>query len=345
MISSFLFPRKHLHFCEPKREARCYPPEKESRVIRDVQDCCRHFPCLLPQLERYMFDLHQPMRLVLNGTIPVNYKGSRYQIPVMIWCQPHYPNEAPIPYVRPTADMVLRERHPNLARDGRVYLPHYLSIWDSTQYSLYGLVLAMIRVFSVEPPVHSRPTAHSKPSDEYERRNLISTLSERATKRLKEAGDDATAELGLLMDRKDSALSKRNTAKEQVQKALTDREAATDIWEQLSSRKNQLETWAHDVSETRASEDPHVDDILHYSDMTYHQIAENLAKDHAYTDTMDQVDEAFVRGLIDHETYIKDVRKLGREQFFPRALAIQLRNANEMRSKEASAKLTPANSN
>lgn len=276
--------------------------------------------------------------LVLNGVIPIIYKGVTYQIPVMIWCRPHYPNDAPVPYVRPTSSMVIRERHANVDKEGRVYLQHYLSIWDPSQYSLYGLVLAMIRVFSVEPPVNSRPSVQGNANDESERRRLINTLSKRVSERLTDVNNDAVGELGQLLQRQEFVAKSDANANREAEQTKHELMNSTITLQQLTQRKQELDKWRLGIDmaarqnsddATVVSDSDEVDSVLHYDDILVHQIAESMAKDHAYTDTLDQVDEAFVKGVIDHESYMKDVRNLSREQFFPRALRKKLELARQ----------------
>lgn len=68
------------------------------------------------------------MELVqLNGTIPVRFKGAVYNIPVCIWLMDTHPNNAPICYVRPTADMSIKVSM-FVDQNGKIYLP-YLHDW------------------------------------------------------------------------------------------------------------------------------------------------------------------------------------------------------------------------
>lgn len=239
--------------------------------------------------------------------------------------------------------MVLRDRHSNVDSNGRVYLQHYLSIWDPNQFTLYGLVLSMIRVFSLEPPVTSRPTPRPPPSDEQERRKLISTLSKRISERLNDTNNDAFTEIAQLLQRKEVATKNKEKASEEARISETEVESVKSTVQHLSSQKSKLETWVGDVANSQESDEVSIDDILHYKDANLHQIAKSMAQDHAYNDTLDQVDEAFVKGVIDHDTYIKDVRKLGREQFFPRALRKKLEAATARTPREPTANSASAN--
>lgn len=214
--------------------------------------------------------------------------------------------------------MVLRERHRHVDREGRVYLQHYLSIWDPSQFTLYGLVVAMSRVFSAEPPVNSRPIRAAPPADEPERRRLIASVSQRLSARLTDVSNDAVMEIAQLLDRKTNIIQRDESASEEMR--LKTEQYADDVerLNLLEERKQELERWDETTKHVRNETD--VDVVLQYREIMLKQIADSMAEDHAYADALDQVDEAFVKGVIDHETYMKDVRNISRDQFFPRAL-------------------------
>ncbi|KAI0559662.1 ubiquitin-conjugating enzyme E2 variant 3 [Gracilaria domingensis] len=265
------------------------------------------------------------MRLViLVGVIPVKFRQVTYQIPVAIWCGPHYPDDEPIPYVRPTPEMVLRTRHSHLDTEGRVYLPHYRAQWDPTQHNLYGVVVAMIRVFSIEPPVHKRPTIPAPASNEPERRRLISTLTTRLSERFNDASEEAVTDICQLLKQKDDMVrSGQSVTKEMRLRALQLEKTRREM-QQTEADKQALLEWQstinrHDEQDGQ-NHQLHVDDILEYSDMLDEQICTCIAKDGAFSDALDQLDEAFVKGVIDQDAYMKYVRDISREQFFPRAL-------------------------
>lgn len=54
--------------------------------------------------------------------------GHNYNIPVSIWLMDTHPNNAPICYVKPTPDMVLKVSR-TVDHSGKVYLP-VLHFWD-----------------------------------------------------------------------------------------------------------------------------------------------------------------------------------------------------------------------
>lgn len=59
-------------------------------------------------------------------------------------------------------DMEIKRQHKHVDTTGLCYLP-YLSQWRGVQSNLVGLVSELIRVFSIEPPVFSKPKNHVPP--------------------------------------------------------------------------------------------------------------------------------------------------------------------------------------
>jgi hypothetical protein len=63
----------------------------------------------------------------LFGTLPVMFRGATYNIPLSIWVPHAYPRQAPIAFVTPAKDMMIRpSNHVDLA--GKCYHP-YLANW------------------------------------------------------------------------------------------------------------------------------------------------------------------------------------------------------------------------
>mmetsp|Transcript_5390 Transcript_5390/g.16321 ORF Transcript_5390/g.16321 Transcript_5390/m.16321 type:complete len:285 (+) Transcript_5390:374-1228(+) len=94
--------------------------------------------------------------LKAQGTIPVHYQGAKYNIPVVIWLEEHYPRCAPLVYVRPTPNMVIKHGHTYVDNSGQVAIP-LLQNWTYSQNNtLVDVVLQMSQVFGAEPPLYSR---------------------------------------------------------------------------------------------------------------------------------------------------------------------------------------------
>jgi ESCRT-I complex subunit TSG101 len=66
--------------------------------------------------------------LLLSGTVPVLFRGVTYNFPIACWVLYGYPREAPLVFVKPGPDMMIRMSQ-HVANDGRIYHP-YLSQWS-----------------------------------------------------------------------------------------------------------------------------------------------------------------------------------------------------------------------
>lgn len=121
--------------------------------------------------------------LTLQGTIPISFRGATYNIPVAYWIPHAYPREAPIAYVVPAANMLVRQSQDvdlsgliktdflrAWTRKWEVSYCSYLDgcIWPYDPYSsrsmqgnnLLLLTETLQGIFSREPPLYAKPAQH-----------------------------------------------------------------------------------------------------------------------------------------------------------------------------------------
>ena len=80
-----------------------------SKCKSEILNAVKIYRGLSPQFETFTFDNGDEKQLLnLHGTIPVDYKGSTYNIPVCLWFLYEYPNTAPMGFVVPTKEMQLK---------------------------------------------------------------------------------------------------------------------------------------------------------------------------------------------------------------------------------------------
>ncbi|PCG95793.1 Steadiness box [Penicillium occitanis (nom. inval.)] len=128
------------------------------RTYHDVARALAQYPSFGPRTDVYTYENGTPSLLLhLVGTLPVSFRGSSYNIPIDTWIPSTYPLEAPIVYVTPTPDMVVRSGQ-HVTLEGRVY-HHYLAHWHETwdRSSIVELFAILRDIFSKEPPVKGRP--------------------------------------------------------------------------------------------------------------------------------------------------------------------------------------------
>lgn len=133
---------------------------------RDVLNVLAHFNDLRPKPEDFVFnDGAKKNLLQLDGTIPVNYKGSVYNIPICIWLMDTHPYNPPMVYVKPTATMQIKQGR-NVDANGKIDLP-YLREWRFPNSDLVGMIQILTIVFGEEPPVYSRVPQSQPPQPRY----------------------------------------------------------------------------------------------------------------------------------------------------------------------------------
>jgi len=66
---------------------------------------------------------------MIDGTVPIMFRGQQYNIPINIWLNRNYPLSPPIIYVVPTNNMVIKPSK-HVDNNGKVYMP-YLHFWHS----------------------------------------------------------------------------------------------------------------------------------------------------------------------------------------------------------------------
>lgn len=131
-------------------------------TIREVINVIQVYRSLTYRLEAFVFNNGNRKDLLnLDGTIPVNYKGAYYNIPICIWLMDTHPQNAPLCFVKPTADMSIKVSI-YVDNNGKIYLP-YLHEWSQHGSSLQQLIQAMISAFGEIPPVYSKPRNEARP--------------------------------------------------------------------------------------------------------------------------------------------------------------------------------------
>jgi len=135
------------------------------RLQQDVNELlASHRANLKPQVQRF----GHAVLCMLSGTVPINYRGAQYNIPVTLYLDPPYPSTPPRAFVTPTESMGIKDKHPAVGDRGMIWLP-YLNQWrplDRGNSNLVGVVTCIIGEFSKNPPVYAKsstPQAQVQP--------------------------------------------------------------------------------------------------------------------------------------------------------------------------------------
>lgn len=132
------------------------PFQNRKRVKDDIGRVMLNCKTLMPKIGALVSNTGVESKvIVLGGTVPIFYQNVQYNIPVEIFVTQKYPAEAPKIYVRPTPNMTIKQNHRHVDLQGLVFLP-YLHEWNA-ESNLSGLVEITSSVFSIEPPLFSKP--------------------------------------------------------------------------------------------------------------------------------------------------------------------------------------------
>ncbi|TKY89317.1 hypothetical protein EX895_001848 [Sporisorium graminicola] len=134
------------------------PYTDRDRVFADVDRVLIAVSSLSPKTEVFTFnDGRTQLLLTLDGTIPVNFRNTTYNIPVAYWIPRDYPREPPMAFVAPTPDMAIR-KGPNVDPSGEIG-GDYLRRWRSKPEAcnLLDLIHDCQHMFGREPPVYAKP--------------------------------------------------------------------------------------------------------------------------------------------------------------------------------------------
>jgi len=109
----------------------------------------------------------------MGGTLPIDYRGATYNIPVKLYVVAQYPRQPPIAYVSPTADMAIRPNHQHVGSDGMCYMP-LLHSWQSSPYAhnnnLTNVAMELQRIFATAPPVFAKSQLQSQQQQQQQQR-------------------------------------------------------------------------------------------------------------------------------------------------------------------------------
>eukprot|EP00184_Porphyridium_aerugineum_P001286 CAMPEP_0184697210 /NCGR_PEP_ID=MMETSP0313-20130426/4241_1 /TAXON_ID=2792 /ORGANISM="Porphyridium aerugineum, Strain SAG 1380-2" /LENGTH=716 /DNA_ID=CAMNT_0027155975 /DNA_START=160 /DNA_END=2310 /DNA_ORIENTATION=- len=132
-----------------------YSSSVEERIVSEIGQALREFSWLVAKVGRSRTsDGNTASFLCLEGTIPTNYNGKRYNISTVVWIPHHYPLFAPMVYLIPNATIAVKPDHPNVNQGGLVSV-QYMNDWDSSNSNLLGLLQVLRAIFSDMPPMYS----------------------------------------------------------------------------------------------------------------------------------------------------------------------------------------------
>ncbi|CAA2934524.1 protein ELC-like [Olea europaea var. sylvestris] len=136
------------------------------------------YPSLQPKTATFTHNDGRTVNLLqADGTVPMLFQGVTYNIPVAIWLMESYPRHAPLVFVNPTRDMIIKRPHAFVSPNGVVSIP-YIQNWVYPSSNLVELARNLSHFFGRDPPLYSqRKHSNPNPSPNYASNNLSSVNS------------------------------------------------------------------------------------------------------------------------------------------------------------------------
>ena len=258
--------------------------------------------------------------LSVVGTLVIRYRGTPYNLPIELVINAGYPRRPPKAFVRPTPDMMIRDRHAHVDGSGVVYLP-YLSSWQP-RCDLVRLVQEMSTTFGNDPPLFARP--QNQPPVQQIPTTPISPsvqIKQHATLRVRRAATLRLAQLKAAIDVELKAQQKlhalTDSAAETERRAAASRRAADAAVLELGAAQDSLRRWY-----AATYEDPPVPSLNGDADAA--ALLAALARANAAEDALYELDAALADGRVGFDDFIRDVRRLARKQFFDKMRAAKI---------------------
>eukprot|EP01080_Neovahlkampfia_damariscottae_P007835 gene7835-12309_t len=323
----------------------------KQRIIQDISLAVSSLPTLKPTVSTLTHDNGKRSTLVnLSGTIPMYYKGGKYNIPVCIWVVELYPYHPPICYVTPTQNMMIKPRHKHVDSAGRCYLP-YLTDWQAKTSTIYEMINYMSAIFGNDPPVYQKPTTTNvqnqsvyKPQQQQPQKSLQQQqsqpqqssssssffgipsffqsqpktedlLTKKVTENVEKYKNDAVREIDDAM-KKQVELNQRSAHLEEAFKQLeTDKRNCVEAINYFDQKGKEIDIWL-----SQHNDELDIDQVVAVSDEQSQQILELVAMDHSIDDAVYYLDKALEKKMIEFDKYIEIVREISKKQFMQKAL-------------------------
>ncbi|XP_047943807.1 protein ELC-like [Salvia hispanica] len=133
-----------------------YAEDMKWHIRQHLMHLVEAYPSLQPKTAVFTHNDGRAVNLLqADGTVPMSFQGVTYNIPVLIWLMESYPRHAPLVFVNPTRDMIIKRPHPFVSPNGVVSIP-YLHSWLFPSSNLLELTRNLAHFFARDPPLYSQ---------------------------------------------------------------------------------------------------------------------------------------------------------------------------------------------
>eukprot|EP00879_Flechtneria_rotunda_P001207 GHRR01001354.1.p1 GENE.GHRR01001354.1~~GHRR01001354.1.p1 ORF type:complete len:500 (+),score=179.45 GHRR01001354.1:389-1888(+) len=139
--------------------------ERYKWTIREhLSELLKMFPNLTIKVSEFHTNDGRMIHLVkAEGTVPIHYQAHKYNIPIVLWLPERYPLQAPIVYVCPTSNMIIKTGHSFVDASGLARSP-CIAHWLHPSSDLSSTCQEMAMLFGAEPPLYTKPPGYVAPT-------------------------------------------------------------------------------------------------------------------------------------------------------------------------------------
>ncbi|QQP51366.1 Tumor susceptibility gene 101 protein, partial [Caligus rogercresseyi] len=237
----------------------------------------------------------------------------------------------------------------NVDSNGKIYLP-YLHEWTQNKSDLLSLIQICIITFSEVSPLYtlkgdttselpSTPTpsymtkansdnSSSTVTAQQLRNSLLSAVQDKLNVALREEFEIKGCELQSLRKMRDELEAGKSSIEGGIQESQRNTELLEKSAENLKGKLAEMEELN---AKLEGSKDMDLDEALSGTAPLYNQLFLTFAKEASIDDAIYYLGEGLRRGVIDCDAFLKNVRKLSRQQFELRFLMIKCREKAGLR--------------
>ncbi|KAF2325275.1 hypothetical protein GH714_026029 [Hevea brasiliensis] len=305
--------------------ALSYPDPKQKWLIRKhLLSLIQDYPIFTPSTDTFTHNDGTSVNL-LNAT--GNLRVSRYTppIPLTIWVHENYPYMPPLVFVLANSMTPIHRDHPFVDLSGSTSSP-YLQTWLFPRCNLTNLVRKLVKIFT-----HDHPFIYNSPVAGFSHPSLVSRME--ALDRLSgmlhydmmaflAKNEEEVENLSKLQEE----LIKRDTIiRNMISSLEQERSSLKDNVTKLTDEADVVMNWlrVNDANSVAVGGDE-MEEAFEAADEESKLNIECLSGDRAIEDLIYALDKAVEEGTVPFDAYIKQVRALAREQFYSRAMLVEL---------------------
>ncbi|XP_047980444.1 protein ELC-like [Salvia hispanica] len=342
-----------------------YAEETKWRIRQHLMQLVESYPSLHPKTAVFTHNDGRAVTLLqADGTVPISFHGASYNIPVLIWLVESYPSRAPLVFVNPTRDMIIKRPHPFVSPNGVVSIP-YLHSWLFPSSNLLELATNLAQFFASDPPLYSQRKPNPNPSPnlnsgmnpnpkpnlnsgygsgrmedpaEVFKKDAINKLVRDLNGDVRDMRKGSEGQMEGMLGVQAVLRRREEELRRGVKEMVDEKEALEQQLQVVLMNADVLEGWVRDNEgklEGGNVESVDLDEAFVLCDALSKQRLDCAASDMAVEDTVYALDKAVQEGVMPFDQYLRNVRLLSREQFFHRATASKVR-AVQMQAQVAS---------